>query len=43
VDARTCIEVEEDLIRQPRVLLGQPLLERDRFAIVRTGVAEEYP
>jgi hypothetical protein len=41
VDARTRIEVEEDFIRQPRVLLAEPLLERLRLAVIGAGVAEE--
>ena len=42
VDARPRVDVEEDLVRQPRVLPAEPLLERDRFAVVDAGVAEEY-
>lgn len=38
---RCRVEVEEDLVGQTRVLLAQPLFERNRFAIIGAGVAEE--
>jgi hypothetical protein len=41
MNSRTHIQVEEDFIGQPRVLLGQPLLERNRFAIIGAGVTQE--
>jgi hypothetical protein len=41
VDARARIQVEEDLIRQPRVLLAKPLLKRLRLPVIGAGVAEE--
>ena len=44
-DMNACawIGVEEDLIRQPGILLRDSLFERDRRTNVRAGMAEEYP
>jgi hypothetical protein len=43
VDACTRIAIEDDVIRQARVLLREPLLERFRFPVIDAGVAQEYP